>query len=85
MPKRTEGKLTKRELQALLALWDSKGGTPYALGFDKSILDQLVSYGFAECRARITVGKSKRFYSLSEKGKHECLLTGKRFVPTIGP
>lgn len=79
-------RLSKTELKALLALWDSGPGTCGQLKVTPSVMRHLVDYGLAiaQIRRPLTyVGKSQTLYSLSERGRREVLLTGRRFVPIL--
>lgn len=84
----SDKRLSKTELKALLALWDKGPGTAPQLGITPSVVRKLVGYGLATATAKrplTYVGKSFTLYSLSEAGRREVLLTGKRFVPIVGP
>lgn len=78
--------MTRNELKALVKLYDKRIGTSYQLGINRYMCERLVALGMAD---RITkrpltyVGKTVTVYSLSERGRKETLLTGKRFVPTL--
>lgn len=81
-------RLSKTEVKALLALWDKGPGTAAQLGVTPSVVRKLVSYGFAQTHVKrplTYVGKSFTLYSLTVRGRQETLLTGKRFVPIVGP
>jgi hypothetical protein len=82
----SDKRLSKTELKALLALWDDGPGTCGQLKVTPSVMAKLVRYGLASelpKRPLTYVGKTITLYSLSERGRREVLLTGKRFVPRL--
>lgn len=79
--------MTKAELKGLLALWDNGPNTAGKLGVTPFILKRLIGLGFCKTREKAAltyVGKTFTIYSLSERGRRECVLTGKRFVVSVG-
>lgn len=79
--------ISHAELKALLKLYDKPIGSFKAIGLNKRMAERMVTLGFAERVAKrplTYVGTSYTLYKLTEKGRREALLTGKRFVPIIG-
>lgn len=76
-------RLTRTQLQAMLKLWDDGPQTARQVGVSPGVLLSLVRLGWVGSRQKrplTYVGKTFTLYSLTDEGKREVLLTGKRFV-----
>lgn len=74
--------LSRTQTRALITLYDKRIGTAHQLGFNKRMAQVLISYGFARKvlrRPRSFVGTTHTLYEITELGRRECHLTGKRF------
>lgn len=85
MAKRNGNRLTQKEIETLIVLWDLKRATAYKLGRSVAHMNSLIGFGFVRGFLKKPLSyvgsEGVTIYELTPRGKREMELTGKRKTP----